>query len=85
MPLFIAIAFLLQGQIANKVIVTSPSTKTQNNKTLSMSCNSQDMALDHKTFNNSRLRQSRHTRLSHKLKKCVYYYFITITYQKFQN
>jgi hypothetical protein len=75
MPLLITIAFLLQGQITNKVTITSPCSKTQKGKTLTTFYNQQDMPLSHKTFNNSRLRQSKHTRLSHKLTKHVFIIF----------
>jgi 5-deoxy-D-glucuronate isomerase len=48
-PLVATIAFLIQAQTAEKVTVTSPCSKAQKkSKTLTTSCNPQDMRLGHR-------------------------------------
>jgi hypothetical protein len=47
-PLLATIAFLLQAQTAQKATVTSPCSKAQKIKTLTTSCNPQDMHLGHR-------------------------------------
>jgi hypothetical protein len=47
-PLLATIAFLLQAQTAEKAMVTSPCSKAPKKKTLTTSCNPQDMHLGHR-------------------------------------